>query len=178
MKKNNSVHFLAQSAVIAAMYAVLTYVAAMMNLAYGSVQFRFSEALTILPVFTPAAIPGLTIGCFLANLTSPLGPVDWIFGSLATLLATLLTRALKDITFKGIPLLSFFAPVLINAIIIGLEIACLSDVGTFMPSLMSLTVFLPVALSVGIGEFVICYGLGVPLFLAIKKSKLEKFLNS
>lgn len=177
MKKQNSVHFMAQSAVIAALYAVLTYVAAMMNLAYGSVQFRFSEALTILPVFTSAAIPGLTIGCFIANLTSPLGPIDWIFGSLATLLATLLTRALKDITFKGVPLLAFFAPVIVNAVIIGVEIACLSDSGTFEPGLMSLAVFVPTAISVGVGELVMCYGLGVPLYLSIKKSKLEKILN-
>ncbi len=73
MSTSKKVRFLALSAVIAALYAVLTYVAAALNLAYGAVQFRFSEALTVLPVFTPAAIPGLTVGCLIANLGSPLG---------------------------------------------------------------------------------------------------------
>ena len=68
MRTASKVRFLAQGAVIAALYAVLTYLAAAMNLAYGPVQFRFSEALTVLPVFTPAAIPGLALGCFLSNL--------------------------------------------------------------------------------------------------------------
>ena len=91
MNTSKKVRFLALGAVIAALYAVLTYVAAAVNLAYGPVQFRFSEALTVLPVFTPAAIPGLTLGCVIANLGSPLGVVDWVFGPLATLLAALAT---------------------------------------------------------------------------------------
>ena len=70
MNTSKKVRFLALGAVIAALYAVLTYVAAAVNLAYGPVQFRFSEALTVLPVFTPAAIPGLTLGCVIANLGS------------------------------------------------------------------------------------------------------------
>ena len=73
MKTENKVRFLALSAVIAALYAVLTYAAAAVNLAYGPFQFRFSEALTVLPAFTPAAIPGLAIGCLLSNLASPPG---------------------------------------------------------------------------------------------------------
>ena len=87
MRTTKNVRFLTQAAMIAALYAVLTYAAAAVNLAYGAVQFRFSETLTVLPVFTPAAIPGLAVGCFLANLGSPLGLVDWIFGTGATLLA-------------------------------------------------------------------------------------------
>ena len=74
-----SIRYLVQAAVIAAIYAVLTLLASSLNLAYGPVQFRISEFLTVLPMFTPAAIPGLTLGCFLANLASPFGPVDWIF---------------------------------------------------------------------------------------------------
>ena len=73
-----SIRYLVQAAVIAAIYAVLTLLASSLNLAYGPVQFRISEFLTVLPMFTPAAIPGLTLGCFLANLASPFGPVDWI----------------------------------------------------------------------------------------------------
>ena len=93
MSTSKRVRFLALGAVIAGLYAVLTYVAAAMNLAYGAVQFRFSEALTVLPVFTPAAVPGLALGCFIANLASPLGVVDWVFGTGATLLAGIGTWA-------------------------------------------------------------------------------------
>ena len=70
MKKGN-LSYLAQAGMIAAIYAALTYLAMVFNLAYGSIQFRFSEALTILPIFTPAAVPGLAIGCLIGNLASP-----------------------------------------------------------------------------------------------------------
>lgn len=173
MKKNSSVRFLTESAVIAALYAVLTYAAAMVNLAYGPIQFRFSEALTVLPVFTASAIPGLSIGCLIANLGSSLGVVDWVFGTLATLLAALLSRALRDIKFKGIPILSIIAPVVMNAVVIGLEIACLSEGGLFSFSNLSAGGFWAGAISVGLGELVICLGLGIPLFLAVQKSRLN-----
>ena len=67
-KSGNRIRFITEAAVIAAIYTALTYLASAMNLAYGAVQFRFSEALTVLPVLTPAAIPGLTLGCILSNL--------------------------------------------------------------------------------------------------------------
>ena len=73
MSTSKRVRFLALGAVIAGLYAVLTYVAAAMNLAYGAVQFRFSEALTVLPVFTPAAVPGLALGVFYCQSGKPLG---------------------------------------------------------------------------------------------------------
>ena len=97
-KKTSKVRFLALSAVIAALYAVLTYAAAAMNLAFGAVQFRFSEALTVLPAFTPAAIPGLAVGCLISNLASPLGVVDWVFGTLATLLAGIFSYLVRNLT--------------------------------------------------------------------------------
>ncbi len=171
MKNSKQIRFLAQGAVIAALYAVLTYAAAAMNLAYGGVQFRFSEALTVLPVFTPAAIPGLTLGCFLSNLASPLGVVDWVFGSLATLLAALFTRALNKVRVKNVPLLVPLPPVLCNAVIVGLEIACLSDAtGAFAWGNFSWAAFGAAALSVGLGELVVCYVLGLPLILALQKT--------
>ena len=98
MSTSKRVRFLALGAVIAGLYAVLTYVAAAMNLAYGAVQFRFSEALTVLPVFTPAAVPGLALGCFIANLASPLGVVDWVFGTGATLQACLCWRPFRRLS--------------------------------------------------------------------------------
>ena len=90
---------------IAAIYAALTYLAMALNLAYGSIQFRFSEALTILPIFTPAAVPGLAIGCLIGNLASPY-PLDLVFGTAASLIAALLTRAVRKVRIKNVPVLA------------------------------------------------------------------------
>lgn len=165
--------FLVQTAAIAALYAALTYAAAAFNLAYGPVQFRFSEALTVLPVFTPAAVPGLALGCFLSNLASPLGAADWVFGTSATLLAAICTRAVRKITCKGVPVLAPLMPVLFNTFIIGFEIACLTDTGNFGFGNFTWAALFAGGVCVGIGELVVCYALGIPLTLAIRKSKLE-----
>ncbi|WP_038322016.1 QueT transporter family protein [Caproiciproducens sp. R1] len=163
--KNQSqrAQYLAQGAMIGAIYMVLTLLAALANLAYGPVQFRFSEALTILPAFTPAAVPGLAVGCLLANIWSGYGAADMVFGTLATLLAAVCTRMVRNIRFKNIPVLAPLPPVLFNAVIIGLEIAILSTEG------FSWAGFWAAALSVGAGELVICYGLGLPLAAALQK---------
>ncbi len=168
--QNRSVMLLAQSAVIAALYLVLTVVSASLNLAYGPVQFRLSEALTILPVFTPAGIPGLVVGCFISNLASPLGIVDIIFGTSATLIAALLSYMLRKIRFMEIPILSFVPPILINALVIGFEIAGLTGTG-FSFSALNFDVFIASAISVGLGQLVVCFVLGLPLFITIKKNK-------
>lgn len=170
-KSYRNIQFYARTAVIAALYAVLTYVAASLGLAYGPVQFRFSEALTVLPVFTPAAIPGLALGCFLANLASPLGVVDWVFGTLATLLAAVCTRAVRRVELKGIPVLAPLMPVIFNSVIIGIQIACLSDAGGFGTENFTWAAMLAGGVSVGIGELVVCYALGLPLILAMRKTK-------
>ncbi|MGX8701917.1 QueT transporter family protein [Caproiciproducens sp.] len=164
--KNQSqrAQYLAQGAMIGAIYTVLTLLAALANLAYGPVQFRFSEALTILPVFTPAAVPGLAVGCLLANIWSGYGAADMVFGTLATLLAAVCTRMVRNIRFKNIPVLAPLPPVLFNAAIIGLEIAVLSTEG------FSWAGFWAAALSVGAGELVICCGLGLPLAAALQKA--------
>lgn len=101
MKQSQKLRYLVQGAMIAAIYTVLTLLAALWGLAYGPVQFRFSEALTILPVFTPAAIPGLTVGCLLSNIFSGYGIYDMVFGTLATLLAAAGTRLLRNNRFRG-----------------------------------------------------------------------------
>jgi uncharacterized membrane protein len=93
--KQTQTRFLAQAALIAALYCVLTYVSALMGLASGAIQLRLSEMLTILPYFTPAAIPGLFVGCALANLLTGCAVWDIVFGSLATLLGALGTWALR-----------------------------------------------------------------------------------
>lgn len=176
MSNSKRVRFIAASAVIAAMYAGLTYLSAMLNLAYGPVQFRFSEALTVLPAFTPAAVPGLVLGCFLANLTSPFGVVDWVFGTLATFAAAAGTMALSRVRFKGIAWLAPLPPVIANALIVGFELCCFSEAGVFGWGNASLGGFLAGAASVGLGELVVCYALGVPLMIAIEKTGLDKLM--
>lgn len=165
------VNNLVLAGIIAAVYVVLTFISSALNVAYGPIQFRFSEVMTILPAFTPAAIPGLTIGCFIANLGSPYGAVDIICGTFATFLASILTYYTRKITLKKLPLISFFFPVIVNAIIIGLEITLL------IPEGFKMTAFLITAIQIGFGQLVVCYGLGIPFYLTIKKSKFHKFFN-
>ncbi len=159
--KNNKVLYVVHGALIGAAYAALTYMASIFGIAYGSVQFRFSEALTILPVLTPAAVPGLTIGCLIANLASPY-PADIFFGTFATFLAAVTTRALGKLCIKGIPWAAPMAPVIFNALIIGLQISF------FMPEGLTFIGFAYSALTVGTGEIIVCYALGIPLLLMLK----------
>ena len=95
MNKSNTLK-LVNGGLIAALYVVLTVLAAQFNLASGAIQVRFSEALTILPVFTAPAVPGLAVGCVLANLLTGCAAWDVVFGSLATLIGAVGTRLLKD----------------------------------------------------------------------------------
>lgn len=156
--------YLVQAALIAAVYAVLTY--ALSPIAFGSQQIRFSEALTVLPVLTPAAIPGLTIGCVISNIGSPYGIADIILGALATFLAACCTRAARNIRIKNLPVLSLIFPVIFNGIIIGLEISY------FLPESVSFFGFLASGGGVALGEAISCYVLGLPLFAALNKTKI------
>ena len=168
-KQKSRLKYIITAALIAAIYAALTYFGAFFGLSYGPIQVRFSEALTILPIFTPAAIPGLTIGCFIANLGS-FNPLDLIFGTFATFLASVLTYFLKDFTFKKLPLLAILPPVIINALIIGFEIAVF-----FLAEGYSFYGFIISAIEVGVGQIIACYGLGLPLYLALKSKRVSKF---
>ena len=111
--RNKKVLFITQAAIIAAIYVVLTVFIAAFNLASGSIQVRISEALCVLPYFTPAAIPGVTIGCLIANLVTGASIFDIVFGSLATLLGALATYILRRNKF-----LCTIPPVITNALII------------------------------------------------------------
>lgn len=168
--KKKNLRFITTAAFIAAVYAALTFFGNFFGLSYGPIQVRFSEALTVLPLFTPAAIPGLTIGCFIANKGS-FNLLDMVFGTLATFIAAVLTYLLRDIKFKKLPLLAILPPVVINAVIIGLEIAFF-----FLPEGFTLYGFIISALQVGLGQLIACYGLGVPLYLTLK-SKNFSFEN-
>lgn len=148
---NKKANFIVQAGLIAAIYAVITILLAPFS--YGQIQVRVSEALTILPFFTPAAIPGLFIGCLIANIFGGLGIVDIVFGSLATLVAAYLAYHLRRSVIL-LPLPS----VLVNAVVVGIILNVLYA----LPLLASM-------LWVGLGQMIACYGLGLPLLLALKK---------
>lgn len=170
MNKNNV--FLTRAAIIAAIYAVLTLIGAVFGLSYNGIQFRFSEALCVLPLFTASAVPGLTVGCVAANIVSSVNPLDSIIGSLATLIAALLTRKCRKMTVKDFPLLSLCFPVLINALFVGGEIAFFTAPESFF------TAFTLNALSVGIGEAVVMFTLGAALVSFLKKnSRIRKYIS-
>jgi uncharacterized membrane protein len=157
--------FFAQAAAIAALYAGLTLATPMLS--YGSLQFRFAEALTLLPALTPAAIPGLAAGCAIANIASPeLGLPDVVFGSLATLLAALCTYLLRGVTVKGQPLLSALMPALFNGAVIGLMLALV------LFDEFRLINFLLFAGEIALSELFICTALGLPLAAILKKTKI------
>lgn len=150
---------LALNGVIAAAYAALTLVASAMNLAYGPIQFRFSEALTILPFLFPGTAPGVFLGCFVANLLSPYGILDLILGSAATLLAAVLTQKTKRAWLAPLP------PVLCNMVFVGGLLAWYEAGFTAaFPGLFAAN-----AIWVGIGEAVVCYILGGLLIKALPK---------
>lgn len=155
--KNTSVRNLTFSAVLAALYAGLTLFLPIPQ--YGPVQIRFSEVLTVLPFFFPAATPGLFVGCIIANLFSPY-ILDVFFGSAATLLACLWTGRLNNRWLAPLP------PVVCNAVIVGVEIA-FSQAGSgpaFWPA------FVGNALSVGLGELAACGILGTLLLSVLYRS--------
>lgn len=170
MKKNRTVS-LAQSALIAAIYAAATYLSAVFGIAYGGIQFRLSEALMIFSVFSPAAIPGLAVGCILGNIASPMGIWDIVFGSFATLLSALSSRKLRNIRIRNLPLLSLLMPVIFNGIIIGAELTLLIP-----DSKSGMALFIINSLEVMAGELTVCLAGGIPVYYAIEKSNfLKKF---
>ncbi|MCR5692082.1 MAG: QueT transporter family protein [Eubacterium sp.] len=153
---NKKTLFVTQAGAIAALYTVLTVFIAAFGLANGAVQVRISEALTILPFFTPAAIPGLTIGCLLSNIITGCAPLDIIFGSLATLLGALGSYGLRNFKWL-VPL----PPILANTIIVPFVLRIAYGVQDGIFYLMA---------TVGIGEVISCLVLGMMLLLALEKT--------
>ena len=170
MKNRESTVFIVKSAVIAALYAIMTVVIS--PLSYGMVQCRFSESLIMLCAFSPAAIPGLTVGCLVANIFS-FNPVDMICGTTATLLSAVVGYKLRKVKIGGIPWLTPLPAVIFNMIIIGLELSIYLPIegrGFFIG-------FLIQALSVFIGQVIACYIFGVPVYILINKTGLKKIIN-
>ena len=154
MRKNQALT-ITMGGVIAALYVALTMVANALGLASGAIQVRISEALTILPVFTPAAIPGLTVGCVLANWITGCLPWDIVFGSLATLIGAVGTRLLKEK-----PLLAWIPPVISNMAIIPVVLQKVYGVPDAWWYLV---------LTVGAGEVISCGVLGLLLYHSAKR---------
>lgn len=153
--RDKKVLFITQAAMIAALYVVLTLLANALGLANYAIQVRFSEALTILPFFTPAAIPGLTIGCLLSNLLTGCMPLDILFGSLATLIGAVGTYLLRKRQWTT-PL----PPILANTVIVPFVLAYVYQFEGSIPYFM---------LTVGIGEILSCGVLGMILMGVLMK---------
>lgn len=152
--KNKNVLFLTQAAMIAALYVVLTFVANAFGLANYAVQVRFSEALTILPYFTPAAIPGLFIGCLLSNILTGCAIMDIIFGSIATLIGAYFTYKLRQ--FKW---LAPVPPIVANAIVVPFVLKYAYGIEPLWFSFLTVTA----------GELISCGLLGMILLLSLQK---------
>ena len=158
MKNKKKIINISIAAIIAALYVVLTYLASAMGLASYAIQVRFSEALTILPIFTPAAIPGLFVGCVLANILTGCALWDIVFGSIATLIGALGTYFLRKHK-----ILATLPPIIANTIIVPFVLLNVYNLeGTYC--------FF--ALTVCLGEIISCGILGTLLRKSIEKRNL------
>ena len=153
--KNSDAQKIAFGGIIAALYVVLTLLANAFGLASGAIQVRISEALTILPVFTASAIPGLTLGCVLANLITGCAAWDVVFGSLATLIGAVGTWLLRKK-----PLVAWIPPVVSNMVIVPIVLQKVYGVPDAWWYLV---------LTVGAGEVISCGILGMMLYHALKR---------
>ncbi len=158
---NKKVLFMTQAAVIAALYTVLTVVAAGFDLASGAIQVRFSEALCVLPFFTPAAVPGVVMGCFISNIITGCALPDIIFGTLATFLGAIVSYKLRNHRF-----LCTLPPVISNAIIIPFVLTYAYQIPGGIPFFM---------LTVGAGEVISCVVLGSILITALMPVRHQIF---
>ena len=155
------------AAMVAALYAVMGYFGNIFGLTFGTIQFRFAEALTVLPFLFPATVPGLFAGCLIVNLLSPYGPMDIVVGSAATLIAAIWTGKLKNKWLAPLP------PVLCNTVLVGFTIGWAEANG--------FTAAFPIAwawngFTVGLGELVVCYVLGLLLLEMLPRVKVLRDL--
>lgn len=160
--KKFPVRGLVLTGLIAGLYVVLTLPFG--QIAFGPIQFRLAEVLTLLPFFTPWAIPGCTIGCLLSNLLFST-PLDVMVGSAATLIAAFLTYKCRWMLLAPVP------PILANGLMIGGMLTYLTTGG------FSWSVFALMAVEIAASEFVICFAVGVPFMRMIKHYKLDRFFN-
>ena len=163
-----STRYLTQAAIIAALYAVLTHLQNLLlpGSATWAIQMRLSEALCVLALFTPAAVPGLTLGCLIFNITYAAAlPLDFVLGSAATLLAAEGMWLTRKVTVHGYPLLAMLMPAIANAILVGWELTVYIGGGFGLN-----------ALYVALGEVAVLLVPGTILYYALKKRGLENTL--
>ena len=164
----NRIRFWSHAAIIAALYAVLTHMQNILvpNSASFAIQFRLSEALCVLALFTPAAIPGLAVGCLVFNLTSAaVLPLDFLVGSVATVLASWSMWGLRRCTVKGFPLPALLMPAVFNAALVGWELSIYIGGGFWLN-----------ALYVAIGELIVMLIFGSILYRVMKRRHLDTLL--
>lgn len=164
-----STRYLVQGAVIAALYAALTHAQNFIlpGSATWAIQMRMSEALCVLAFFTPAAIPGLSLGCLLFNLTySATLPLDFLVGTLATLIAAWVMWKTRKVTVKGYPLLGMLMPAITNALLVGWELTVYIGGG-----------FVINAVYVALGELAVLLVLGTVLYYAIVKRNMQSIFR-
>lgn len=169
--KNTSrtTRIITQAAVIAALNTVLTYAQYLLwpESTSMAIQVRLSEAMLVLAFFTPAAVPGMTVGCLLFNLTyAGTLPLDWLVGTLATFLAVWGMWMTRKITFKGYPIVGMLLPALTNAVLVGWELTAYIGEASFWYN----------ALFVALGELIALLVFGSILFYAITRRKLDQKL--
>ena len=165
---NYKTRLLVRAAIIAALYAVLTHLQNLLlpGSASWAIQCRLSEALCVLAFFTPAAIPGLTVGCLVFNITFAAAlPLDWLVGSLATLIAATAIWHVRSIKFRGYPLLGMLMPALTNAILVGWELTVYIGGG-----------FLMNGVYIALGEMIVMLTVGTALLRVLDKRSLAKRL--
>ncbi len=182
--KSKSLKFFARAGAIAALYIALTYLT--YSFAYGEIQVRISEALTVLPYIFPEAVWGLTIGCFIANIGSPFGPIDMVFGTTFTLIAALITyylgRKKKPAFLAPIP------PIIVNAFGVSFYVTTLlgvlnksgnltipkSKAFSYVFTHFALKPYLIGVVWIGIGEAIATVALGLPLlYFLLRRAKNE-----
>ena len=168
MRKHTRIRYWAHAAIIAALYAVLTHMQNILipNSASLSIQCRLSEILCVLAFFTPAAIPGLTMGCLIFNITFAAAlPLDWVVGSLATLTACAAMWGLRRVLVAGYPLPGMLMPAVTNAALVGWELTVYIGGGFWLN-----------ALYVAIGELIVMLIFGTVLYYVLKRRHLDKLL--
>ena len=158
--RKNAVLNLVVGALVAALYAVMGYFGNIFGLTFGVIQFRFAEALTVLPFLFPAAGPGLAIGCLITNLLSPYGPIDVIFGTLATAVGAWLTAKMPKWYLAALP------PIVANLIVLP-PMWAWAEIGAINGAFWAALGFN--ALTFAVGQTVVCYGLGTVLLRVLPK---------
>ncbi|NLS44539.1 MAG: QueT transporter family protein [Firmicutes bacterium] len=152
-KKGQTLRRIVRASVIAAAYVGLTY--ALAPISFGQLQFRVAEALTVLPILYPEAVPALFVGCFLANLIGPYGIFDIVLGSLTTLLAAVLTRMSRNSP------IAYAWPIVLNALVVGAYLSLLTGAQAGYPMF---------AISIGLSQAGVVLLIGIPLIRFLKKS--------